>query len=464
MGTLSARDLRGSARSPSGLPTKRHGRSLSEPDERAIGGSPRLPGGPRVWTPVTKRCCHSGGSAWLPGCALPATSAASAPAPWLASASGSFPAPGLGRPPVGARTPSHDAACRWHRSAWFPWAQPHPRPAARPQPRPHPRPSWAAARACSAAARSRESAQAGRASGSTGVQRMPAGRAGSRLPEDGLGEAPSGVGCWRAARSSCSQAPLSSEHCARTDLCVRVCRLCLVLGVSWAWGSRVCWEMILGAVPPCGPSPLALACLLGPCPPRALSARWWRPSSVGWSAAGGVSSVPHPPFPADHVVPFVLTAASRGRHCPRVSGDAGTQNLTCGLACGCGLSTVSFPWGAGMPPSASPVLQRGLGVCCLRRPGPGGCDPQVAPQGACVLPLADCAPPSPVAGDKGLGALRSVEVCVCAPSRGWSPDAGLHVLQAVKGPSLGRLCGGLWAGSALPRAQTLGCASTRERG
>ncbi|CAN0483189.1 unnamed protein product [Rangifer tarandus platyrhynchus] len=71
MGTLSAQDLRGSARSPSVLPTKRHGRSLSEPDERAISRSPRLPGGPRVWTPVTKRRCHSSGSAWLPGRALP---------------------------------------------------------------------------------------------------------------------------------------------------------------------------------------------------------------------------------------------------------------------------------------------------------------------------------------------------------------------------------------------------------
>ncbi|XP_070318529.1 protein FAM53A [Odocoileus virginianus] len=61
MGTLGARDLRGSARSPWVLPTKRHGCSLSELDERAISGSPRLPGGPRVWTPVTKRRCHSSG-------------------------------------------------------------------------------------------------------------------------------------------------------------------------------------------------------------------------------------------------------------------------------------------------------------------------------------------------------------------------------------------------------------------
>ncbi|XP_043761817.1 protein FAM53A [Cervus elaphus] len=106
VGTLRARDLRGSARSPSVLPTKWHGRSLSEPDERASGGSPRHPSGPRVWTPVTKRRCHSGGSAWLPGRALPVTRAASPLAPWPASASGSLPAPGLGRPPAGARTPS----------------------------------------------------------------------------------------------------------------------------------------------------------------------------------------------------------------------------------------------------------------------------------------------------------------------------------------------------------------------
>ena len=226
---------------------------------------------------------------------------------------------------------------------------------------------------------------------------------GPQLPEDGLGEAPSGVGCWRATRSSCC--PNSSVlGVLREDRPMCPC-LSVVPGPGGqlGLGLPVCWEMVLGAVPPRGPSPLALACLLGPCPPRALSARCWRPSSVGCSAAGGVSSVPHPPFPADRVVLFVLTAASRGRHCPRLSGDPGTQKLTCGLACGCGLSTVSFQWGAGMPPSASPVLQRGLGACCLRRPGPGGCDPQVAPRGACVLPLADCAPPAPWPGTRALG-------------------------------------------------------------
>ena len=89
------------------------------------------------------------------------------------------------------------------------------------------------------------------------------------------------------------------------------------LWVSWAWGSRVCWEMLRGRVPPHSPSLLALACLLGPCPrrvdscpPRSLSAHWWRTLSAGCPVLWAVSFVLHPPFPADRVVPFVFTAVS----------------------------------------------------------------------------------------------------------------------------------------------------------
>ncbi|XP_061277077.1 protein FAM53A isoform X2 [Bos javanicus] len=59
--------------------------------------------------------------------------------------------------------------------------------------------------------------------------------------------------------------------------------LSVVPGPCGSAGPRapVCWEMLRGRVPPHSPSPLALACLLGPCPqrvdscpPRSLSARW----------------------------------------------------------------------------------------------------------------------------------------------------------------------------------------------
>ncbi|KAL0596718.1 Protein FAM53A [Plecturocebus cupreus] len=55
-------------------PTKRHCRSLSEPEELVRCRSPWRPGGSKVWTPVSKRRCNSGGSATLqgsPGAALP---------------------------------------------------------------------------------------------------------------------------------------------------------------------------------------------------------------------------------------------------------------------------------------------------------------------------------------------------------------------------------------------------------
>ncbi|XP_034994406.1 protein FAM53A isoform X2 [Zootoca vivipara] len=50
-------------------PTKRHCRSLSEPDELVRCRSPWKPGGSsKIWTPVSKRRCNSGGSATLQRC------------------------------------------------------------------------------------------------------------------------------------------------------------------------------------------------------------------------------------------------------------------------------------------------------------------------------------------------------------------------------------------------------------
>ncbi|XP_008048393.1 protein FAM53A isoform X1 [Carlito syrichta] len=53
---------------PTAPPTKRHCRSLSEPEELARCPSPWRPGGSKVWTPVSKRRCNSGGSATLQRC------------------------------------------------------------------------------------------------------------------------------------------------------------------------------------------------------------------------------------------------------------------------------------------------------------------------------------------------------------------------------------------------------------
>ncbi|XP_075400698.1 protein FAM53A [Tenrec ecaudatus] len=73
---------------PLAPPTKRHCRSLSEPDELARCRSPWRPGGSKVWTPVSKRRCNSGGSATLqrgpgraPAPSGPARPAAGSPAP-----------------------------------------------------------------------------------------------------------------------------------------------------------------------------------------------------------------------------------------------------------------------------------------------------------------------------------------------------------------------------------------------
>lgn len=52
LGALSAWDLRESVGPPSAPPTKRHCRSLSEPEELARCRSPWRPGGSKVWTPV----------------------------------------------------------------------------------------------------------------------------------------------------------------------------------------------------------------------------------------------------------------------------------------------------------------------------------------------------------------------------------------------------------------------------
>lgn len=88
LGAVSAVDLRESSGPPLAPPSKRHCRSLSEPDELARCRSPWRPGGSKVWTAVSKRRCHSGGSASLPGSALPAAGPSSPPAPRPASASG----------------------------------------------------------------------------------------------------------------------------------------------------------------------------------------------------------------------------------------------------------------------------------------------------------------------------------------------------------------------------------------
>ncbi|XP_024429625.2 protein FAM53A isoform X1 [Desmodus rotundus] len=90
LGAVSAGDLRESSGPPSAPPSKRHCRSLSEPDEHARCQSPWRPGGSRVWTAVSKRRCHSGGSSCLPGGACLAAGPGLPPVPRPASASSSF--------------------------------------------------------------------------------------------------------------------------------------------------------------------------------------------------------------------------------------------------------------------------------------------------------------------------------------------------------------------------------------
>lgn len=96
LGAVSAVDLRDSLGQPLAPPTKRHCRSLSEPDELARCWSPWRPGSSTVWTLVSKRRCHSGGSASLPGTTgspgrtFPVVGPTLPPVPRPASASSGF--------------------------------------------------------------------------------------------------------------------------------------------------------------------------------------------------------------------------------------------------------------------------------------------------------------------------------------------------------------------------------------
>uniref|UniRef100_A0A7N9CNQ7 Family with sequence similarity 53 member A n=1 Tax=Macaca fascicularis TaxID=9541 RepID=A0A7N9CNQ7_MACFA len=65
LGAASTVDPSESTGSSTAPPTKRHCRSLSEPEELVRCRSPWRPGSSTVWTPVSKRRCNSGGSATL---------------------------------------------------------------------------------------------------------------------------------------------------------------------------------------------------------------------------------------------------------------------------------------------------------------------------------------------------------------------------------------------------------------
>ncbi|KAM4708577.1 protein FAM53A isoform 1-T4 [Discoglossus pictus] len=67
-GWISDLNLNENVGQPLAPPTKRHCRSLSEPDELSRCRSPWKPGNSKVWTPVSKRRCNSGGSATLQRC------------------------------------------------------------------------------------------------------------------------------------------------------------------------------------------------------------------------------------------------------------------------------------------------------------------------------------------------------------------------------------------------------------
>uniref|UniRef100_A0A8C8RHY6 Family with sequence similarity 53 member A n=1 Tax=Pelusios castaneus TaxID=367368 RepID=A0A8C8RHY6_9SAUR len=67
-GWISELNLNENSGQPLAPPTKRHCRSLSEPDELARCRSPWKPGSSKVWTPVSKRRCNSGGSTTLQRC------------------------------------------------------------------------------------------------------------------------------------------------------------------------------------------------------------------------------------------------------------------------------------------------------------------------------------------------------------------------------------------------------------
>ncbi|MBN3317013.1 FA53A protein, partial [Atractosteus spatula] len=93
-GWISELNLNENCGPPLAPPTKRHCRSLSEPDELARCRSPWKPGsGSKVWTPVSKRRCNSGGSATLQRCnshggaTLPRSPSVSLPQPSFFSTS-----------------------------------------------------------------------------------------------------------------------------------------------------------------------------------------------------------------------------------------------------------------------------------------------------------------------------------------------------------------------------------------
>lgn len=67
-GWMSELSLIENSRQPLAPPTKRHCRSLSEPDELVRCRSLWKPGGSKIWAPVSKRRCNSGGSATLQRC------------------------------------------------------------------------------------------------------------------------------------------------------------------------------------------------------------------------------------------------------------------------------------------------------------------------------------------------------------------------------------------------------------
>ncbi|KAG9338539.1 hypothetical protein JZ751_025595 [Albula glossodonta] len=68
-GWISELNLNENGGPPLAPPTKRHCRSLSEPDELARCRSPWRPGnGSKIWTPISKRRCNSGGAASLQRC------------------------------------------------------------------------------------------------------------------------------------------------------------------------------------------------------------------------------------------------------------------------------------------------------------------------------------------------------------------------------------------------------------
>lgn len=101
LGAVSAVDLRESSGPPSAPPSKRHCRSLSEPDQLARGRSPWRPAGSRLWTAVSKRRCHSGGSTSLPGGTFLVAGPSSALAPQPSPARSGFVDSGGGTGPPG---------------------------------------------------------------------------------------------------------------------------------------------------------------------------------------------------------------------------------------------------------------------------------------------------------------------------------------------------------------------------